>query len=157
MGVHLAPPEGQDWLLLTAETLPAAEALAWAVQPRCGGVVCFCGTVRDHAEGRPGVERLEYEAYEEGVQSALAALAEEARRRWPVLGRLAVLHRRGSLAVGELAVVVVAAAPHREEAFAAARWCIDAVKEGAPIWKFETWSEGSAWSECAQPLGPTGG
>jgi molybdopterin synthase catalytic subunit len=58
--------------------------------------------------------------------------------------------------VGEAAVVVVAAAPHREEAFAAARWCIDAVKERAPIWKFETWSEGADWSECAHQLGPAG-
>lgn len=149
-----APPQTPDWLHLGNEELPVAEALAWAQDPGCGGTVLFSGTVRDHAEGRPGVVRLEYEAYEEGVLRAFGALAGEARRRWRDLGKIAILHRSGALRVGEAAVVVVASAPHRAEAFAAARFLIDELKASAPIWKHETWAEGSGWSECAEPLVP---
>jgi molybdopterin synthase catalytic subunit len=112
--------------------------------------VLFSGTARDHAEGRPGVERLEYEAYESQVVPRLGAVAEEARARWPDLGRIALLHRTGVLEVGEAAVVVVVSAPHRAEAFAGARFCIDALKQSVPIWKRETWSGGESWGLEAQ-------
>lgn len=155
--MSLRPPDAPDWVLISAEPLPVAEALAWAPLAGCGGTVLFAGTVRDHAEGRPGVERLEYEAYEQGAVRVLGELAVTARRRWPMLGRVALLHRVGALSVGEVAVVVVVSAPHRNEAFEAARWCIDTLKETAPIWKLETWSEGSDWSACEHPARPTVG
>ena len=60
--------------------------------------------------------------------------------------------RTGELAVGECSVVVVAAAPHRAEAFDAARWCIDTLKETAPIWKHETWEGGGGWGTGARPV-----
>jgi molybdopterin synthase catalytic subunit len=112
----------------------------------------FSGTARDHAPGRPGVERLEYEAYEEQVEPRLRAIAAEVRARWPVVGRIAMLHRTGVVPVGESAVVVAVSAPHREEAFAAARFCIDAVKASVPIWKRETWDGGEAWGTDASEL-----
>ena len=115
-------------------------------------MVSFAGTVRDHAEGRPGVSLLEYEAYEGEVEPRLVALAAEARRQWPVLGRLVMLHRTGSLTVEETAVLVVASAPHREEAFEAARWCIDTLKATVPIWKRETWQGGVDWGTCASAI-----
>lgn len=133
--------------------LPLAETLAWVVEPSCGGVVSFFGTVRDHAEGRFGVTSLEYEAYEQGALSAMAALATEARRRWPDLGRIALHHRVGRLEPCELAVLVCVAAPHRDAAFEAARWCIDTLKATVPIWKYETWDGGAEWSACATALG----
>ena len=148
----LVPPEGDTWLGLSAAPLPVAEATSWAVRPDCGGLVLFSGTARDHADGRPGVEKLEYEAYESQVVPRLQAVADEARARWPVLGRLALLHRVGVLEVGDSAVVVVATAPHREEAFAVARFCIDTLKRSVPIWKRETWSEGSSWGLEAQHI-----
>lgn len=135
---------------LSEAPLPVAEAVTWATRPDCGGLVLFSGTARDHAEGRPGVERLEYEAYETQVVPKLAAVADEARARWPAVGRIALLHRTGVLAVGEAAVVVVVSAPHRAEAFAAARFCIDTLKQSVPIWKRETWSEGESWGLEAQ-------
>ena len=141
-----------DWVGLTDEDLPIADALGWAVLPRCGAIVLFMGTVRDHAEGRPGVSRLEYEAFEEEVTPRLAAIAAEARRRWPDLGRLAILHRVGGLAMTEASVVIVASAPHRAEAFDAARFAIDTVKTTVPIWKRETWEGGEDWSACAHPV-----
>jgi molybdopterin synthase catalytic subunit len=114
--------------------------------------VLFTGTVRDHAEGRPGVTALEYEAYEEEVHPRLAAIVAEGRRQWPTLGRLGVLHRVGSLDVGETSVLVVASAPHRAEAFEAARFCIDTLKATVPIWKRETWEGGSDWALCSHPV-----
>ncbi|HEY3942058.1 MAG TPA: molybdenum cofactor biosynthesis protein MoaE [Acidimicrobiales bacterium] len=146
------PPEERDWIAVTDQVLPVAEALLWTTLPGCGGVVTFCGTVRDHSEGRPGVTSLEYEAHPEHVVPRLADVASAARRQWPMLGRLALLHRVGRLEVGEISVVVVASTPHRAEAFEAARFCIDTLKHTAPIWKRETWLEGAGWSACSYEI-----
>lgn len=153
----LPPPSGHTWVVLTDQVLPVGDVVEWAIRPDCGAVVLFTGTVRDHDEDRPGVFRLEYEAYTEQVEPRLAAVAEEARRRWPTSGRLALLHRIGLLHLGEVSVVVVAAAPHREEAFSAARFCIDTLKSTVPIWKRETWGGGQGWSAQAQAVEPVPG
>ncbi len=143
-------PGGPDDLIwLGGEPIETSDAMSWATLPRCGAVVTFCGTVRDCSEGRPGVTGLEYEAYEEYAGPRMLEVASSARRRWPALGRIALLHRVGSLVVGEVAVVVVVSAPHRGDAFAAASFCIDTLKATVPIWKFERWRDGAAWvSAC---------
>ena len=147
------PPQvGEEWLGLSGEPLPVAPAGEWVVRADCGAVVVFSGTARDHAPGRPGVEVLEYEAYDEQVEPRLRAIADEARARWPVLGRIAMIHRTGVVPVGESAVVVAVSAPHRDAAFSAARFCIDAIKASAPIWKHERWSGGEDWGSDAQDL-----
>jgi molybdopterin synthase catalytic subunit len=143
---------GDDWVGVLEGPLPVEEALRWSVRPDCGAQVLFTGTVRDHAEGRSGVTQVEYEAYVEQVEPRLRRLLAEARERWPALGRLVALHRTGELAVGECSVLVVASAPHRAEAFDAARWCIDTIKETMPIWKRETWDTGSGWGTDARPV-----
>lgn len=148
LGVVQAP-EGDSWVALSADPLPAGAVHDWAIRPDCGAVVLFTGTVRDHAEGRPGVSMLEYEAYAEQVEPKLHEIIAAARGRWPALGRVALLHRVGSLDLGELAVVVVASAAHRGEAFDAARWCIDTLKATVPIWKKERWSGGDDWGLAA--------
>lgn len=147
-------PTADEWLAIVDDDLPVANASAWAVQPNCGAVVTFTGVVRDHAEGRHGVEQLDYEAYESAAGQRLQAIADELRRRWPTVGRVAMLHRVGRLAVSDPAVVVVVSAPHRGEAFDAARFAIDTLKESAPIWKHETWSEGSDWGTAATAIAP---
>ena len=63
----------------------------------------------------------------------------------PVLGRVALHHRTGTLVPGEPSVVVAVSTPHRAEAFEAARWCIDRLKASVPIWKRETWEGGEGW------------
>ena len=126
--------------------------MAWANQPDCGAVVVFCGNARDHSDGRPGVDMLEYEAYEEHVVPRLADVVAEARRRWPSVVRIALLHRIGKLEVGDSAVVVVASAPHRDEAFEAARFGIDTLKASVPIWKRERWQGGESWGLEAQHI-----
>ena len=78
-----ATPDGDDWFGLTESELPILAAYEWAVRPDCGAVVLFSGTVRDHAEGRDGVEHLTYEAYEEQVVARFAEIGAELRRRWP--------------------------------------------------------------------------
>ena len=137
-------------------SLPTVTVADWAVLPSCGAVVVFSGTARDHSPGRDGVERLEYEAYREQAEPRMRAVAEEARARWPDVGRLALLHRTGPLEVGETAVVVGVSAPHRDEAFAAARFCIDTLKATVPIWKREVWEGGEAWGSDAEPITDVG-
>lgn len=148
----LAPPDADTWLGLSDAALPVGAAVDWAVLPSCGAVVLFSGTARDHAPGRHGVERLEYEAYEEHVIPRLQAIADEMRQRWPALGRIALLHREGVVAVGESSVVVVASSPHRPAAFEAARFGIDTLKATVPIWKRETWSDGESWGLESQHI-----
>lgn len=147
------PPHDSDtWVGLGPEPLPVGTATDWVVLPRCGAVVVFSGTARDHAEGRPGVSLLEYEAYTEHVVPRLEAVADEARSRWTDLGRIVLLHRVGPVPVGESAVVVAASSPHREAAFAAARFGIDTLKATVPIWKKEHWDGGESWGLEAQHL-----
>jgi molybdopterin synthase catalytic subunit len=143
---------GLDWVALTGEPLPVERATTWAATPGSGAVVTFCGVVRDHSEGRVGVHTITYEAYEEVALRRLAEVAAETRRRFPTVERLALLHRVGDLALSEPSVVVVASTPHRAEAFDAARFAIDTLKETVPIWKREHWAGGSDWARGAQPV-----
>lgn len=138
----LSPADTAEWIGLTTDPLPLDRVGEWAVLPECGAVVVFAGTVRDFADGRPGVTSLEYEAYVEQVEPRLAALADDARTRWPMIGRIALLHRIGRLELGDTAVLVAVSTPHRPEAFDAVRWCIDTLKADVPIWKKETWADG---------------
>jgi molybdopterin synthase catalytic subunit len=149
--VH-APHDGDEWLGLTDLPLPIGEAYEWVVRPDCGAVVLFSGTVRDHAEGRDGVEHLTYEAYDEQVVPRLRSIADEVRARYPSVGRIVLLHRTGRIELGESSVVVLAGAPHRPEAFEAARFAIDALKASVPIWKHEVWSGGAAWGTGSTDL-----
>lgn len=152
----VAPTQGDDWVALTPAPLPTDLASAWVVLPSCGATVVFTGTARDHAPGRPGVHRLEYEAYEEHAVARLEAVLAELRRRWPEVGRAALLHRTGEVALGEAAVVVAVSAPHRGEAFEAARFAIDELKRTVPIWKREAWADGESWGLEAQHLTEVG-
>lgn len=147
------PPTGaDDWVGLSSDELPLGVATDWAHRPDCGAVVVFSGVARDHSGDRFEVDVLEYEAYESQVGPRLQLLADEARRRWPAIGRLVMLHRIGRLEIGQSAVVVVASSPHRPDAFAAARFCIDALKATIPIWKRERWRDGDAWGLEAQHI-----
>jgi molybdopterin synthase catalytic subunit len=108
-----------------------------------GAVDVFVGVVRDQNEGR-AVSRLEYEAYESMTVKEMCRVGDEIARAWPGV-RLAAVHRTGSLAVGDLAVVCAASAPHRDEAFRACRALIDEIKARAPVWKREWGPDGPYW------------
>lgn len=147
-----APAEGPSWVALSPDALPVDQASRWVVTPSCGATVTFTGTARDHAPGRPSVERLEYEAYEEHAVRCLDVVVAEVRRRWPAVERVALLHRTGVVELGETAVVVAVSAPHRAEAFGAARFAIDELKRTVPIWKREAWDGGESWGLEPQHL-----
>lgn len=102
----------------------------------------FSGTVRDHSNAGD-VTALEYEAWEERATARLNAVAKEITDRWPVC-RVAILHRTGYLKVGETSVIVCCSAPHRAEAFEAARHGIERIKRDVPIWKKERLTTGTA-------------
>ena len=122
-----------------------------------GAVVSFVGQVRDHHAGRP-VTSLCYSAYEPMAEKCCAEILAAAEARWPV--SVAMSHRLGELAIGDSAVVIVVAAGHRDEAFAACRWVIEEVKARLPIWKRERYADGSeAWVDPTTATGvlPTRG
>ena len=148
----LAPGAGPTWIALTDEPLPVSTATSWAATASSGAVVTFCGVVRDHSDGRDGVQGLTYEAYEDAATARLTDVAAETRRRWPAVERVALLHRVGDLALSEPSVVVCVSTPHRAEAFDAARFAIDTLKETVPIWKREHWAGGSDWATGAHPI-----
>jgi molybdopterin synthase catalytic subunit len=141
-----------DRIELTQDPIVLDALLAWATTPGSGAVVSFSGVVRDHAEGRAGVHSMTYEAYEEPATRALRDVAAAARRQWPAVERIALVHRVGELALSETSVAVVVTSPHRAEAFDAARFCIDTLKETVPIWKQEHWSGGSDWALDEHPI-----
>jgi len=143
--VALLPPVagGAGACTLSGSRLDVAAVVTRVTGPGVGGVVTFIGTVRDHARGR-SIDHLEYEAYPEMAEREMERIADEAAARFPG-ARVAMAHRTGHLAVGEIAVVIAAAAPHRAEAFAACRFAIDTLKERVPIWKKEIASDGAYW------------
>ena len=125
--------------------------------PEDGAVVTFLGRTRvtpgtpapgqeaeaaSHAGAR--VEGLEYEAFEPMALAVLGQIADEIETRFAV-ARLAIVHRTGAVPPGEASILVVAAAPHRDAAFAAARYAIDETKARAPIWKAERFADGRVW------------
>jgi molybdopterin synthase catalytic subunit len=130
---------------LSEQPLDVAQVVARVAGADAGGVVTFVGTVRDASRGR-SIRHLEYEAYPEMAEREMEKIADEAAAQWPG-ARVAMAHRTGRLAIGELAVVIAAAAPHRAEAFAAARFAIDTLKERVPIWKKEVAVDGEYWVE----------
>ena len=103
------------------------------------------GTVRNGPDEQ-GVTAIEYSAYEEMVEAELGRLLADARGRWPE-ARIAVRHRLGTIPVGEASIAIVAAAPHRAQAFEACRYMIEEVKRRVPVWKKEVWEGGEEWIE----------
>jgi len=150
--VTLTPPTSDDWIALTDQSLDVGIATDWVALPGCGAVVVFSGLVRDHADGSSGVTHIDYEACAEQVIPRLTAVADEARRRWPDLGRVALWHREGRVLLSESSVVVAVSSPHRGAAFDACEFAIDTLKESVPIWKKEFFDGGSQWARSAQHI-----
>jgi molybdopterin synthase catalytic subunit len=129
---------------ISDQPLDTGAVVARVLGPDVGGVVTFVGTVRDESRGH-SIRHLEYEAYPEMAERELEKICDEAAQQWGA--RVAVAHRVGHLPIGEIAVVVAAAAKHRAEAFAACRYTIDTLKVRVPIWKKEFAESGEYWVE----------
>jgi len=109
--------------------------------PHSGAVALFLGTVRD-LTGDEVTVFLDYEAYGPMAEKKLAEIEADVRRRWKV-GNVAMIHRLGRLAVGDVSVAVAVSTPHRAEAFEACRFAVDTLKELVPIWKKENAPDGT--------------
>lgn len=129
------------------DRVDSAAALEFVSDPAFGGLNLFVGRVRDHNQGR-AVTGISYDVFD---QLALVGFEEIAQRVHDEFGpriRVYVAHAKGRLAIGDVAVVVAAGTPHRDEAFRACRQVIEAVKHASPIWKQEHYVDGSSeWSE----------
>jgi molybdopterin synthase catalytic subunit len=133
-------------LHLTKSRIDPGDVISAVKDEGAGGVVLFLGTVRNKNEGH-SVERLEYQAYREMAERRIREIESEVRDRWPVR-KVRIIHREGSLPVGEISVAVAVSADHREEAFEACRYAIGAVKKTLPIWKREKLAGGKElWVE----------
>ena len=129
---------------ISRKPIDPTKALESVMDEDAGGIVLFVGTIRNQTRGKE-VKGLEYEVYRPMAELQIARLEEEIRKRWPVKS-IRLIHREGRLKVGEVSVVVAVSAMHREEAFEAARYAIDRIKESFPIWKREKFRGGRyAW------------
>ena len=134
--LSLMPPlQGgtDDELLITDQPIPPAEAAIGDVAADVGGIVVFWGVVRDTEDGK-SIRALEYTAYHQMADHQFREILAAARKKWP-LKRVRVVHRLGKIPVGEPSLLVRVEAAHRGEAFAAAQFIIDELKEKVPIWK----------------------
>ncbi len=128
---------------VTRQPVDPDAVTATVLGPANGGVVTFLGTTRDHTGGRRVVS-LEYEAYEDMAHRELERIAREAAERFGVRA-VSIVHRFGHLNIGEISLVVAVGSSHRREAFAAAQYAVDRIKETVPIWKKEVFEDGEVW------------
>lgn len=126
---------------LQAEPIDLMDLLAETADPAAGALVVFSGTVRN-THGGKSVERLDYSSHPPLVEKVLGELEQEIIEKFDVL-QCRIVHREGTLEIGEDSVLVVVRAGHRPEAFDAARYAIDTLKKRTPIWKREFYSDGS--------------
>ena len=134
-------------IAIVDEPIDVAGLFARVADHRAGAVTSFVGTVRctSGAVDRDGaVELLEYEAYEPMAIAECARILDEVQARFKIC-KVAVEHRIGRLSLGEIAVAIVVATPHRATAFEACRFIIEELKQRVPIWKKEVFADGAAW------------
>jgi molybdopterin synthase catalytic subunit len=132
---------------ITTHPLDVPAILSSADVTGMGAITSFVGLVRDHNQGRR-VLYLEYDAYEPLALRGLDRIRDEAIERWPAV-RMVIHHRIGRMEIGEASVAIVAASPHRADAFSACRYAIERIKQIVPIWKHEYFEGGDVWIEGA--------
>ncbi|MEZ4742524.1 MAG: molybdenum cofactor biosynthesis protein MoaE [Bdellovibrionota bacterium] len=121
----------------------------FCVPAACGGYVAFEGIIRNDNHGKE-VIHLEYEVYRELALKELARLTSLAQKEFK-LSRVHGVHRFGRLEIGDTAVMIQVAAPHRTECFLGCKFLIDQLKASVPIWKHEFYADGSkAWTRCSE-------
>lgn len=139
---------------LTQKTIHIQELIDYVGDPKAGAIATFIGTTRNHNAGRKVIS-LEYEAYTNMAEKELSRLGEEAERRWNI-ERIAIVHRVGSVQIGEASVIIAVSSAHRQNAFEACRFAIEELKKCVPIWKKEYFEGGEVWigSQNSQPYQP---
>ena len=138
--------EAKVFVSVSSEPIDLPSLFAFVSSPQAGAIVTFVGTVREFSQGKK-VTALTYEAYEPMAKKELMRIAEEMLSRWQ-LCKVAIVHRTGTLSVGKISVAIFISAPHRSDAFEAARYAIERIKEIVPIWKREHFEDGTRdWVE----------
>lgn len=130
-------------ITLTSDPIDVSLAMKDLQSEQAGAIDLFLGVVRDNTQKRP-VDRLEYEAYDRMAISEMQKIADNAHKKWPIL-RYTIIHRKGTLQIGEIAVLIGVATAHRSDAFDACRYIIDTIKQTVPIWKKEVFTDGEEW------------
>lgn len=128
---------------ITDLPLNPTEIIAASYSDKAGAVNVFIGTVRSSTKNKK-VKRLEFETYSSMAISELNKIKDQVLERWPIKN-IAIHHRIGTLTIGEIAVVIAVASPHRKESFEACQYAIDTLKETVPIWKKEIFEDGEEW------------
>ncbi len=128
---------------LTDKPIDLNELVTYVGDPGAGAVSTFIGTTRDNNEGR-SILSLDYEAYPGMAEQEMARLGEEVAEKWDIT-RVAMVHRIGTVPIGEASVIIAVSAPHRDDAFKACRYAIDELKKRVPIWKKEIYRGGEIW------------
>ncbi len=141
--VALIPPVSGGSFRVVEGPIDIDAVLAEVADDQAGAIATFQGTVRAQSRGRD-VIALEYEAYSEMAEKVIAEIAGEVKERYD-LCEVAVTHRLGRVEIGETSVVVAVSAPHRQDALAACKDVIDALKERVPLWKKELYAGGEEW------------
>jgi molybdopterin synthase catalytic subunit len=139
----LPPVSGGGRTALSDGPIDVAALEASLADAGMGALVTFVGRARRTADDGRLVIELEYEAYPELAAATLDEIAAEAEGRWPVA--VGVVHRTGTVPIGEAAVAIVTGSAHRAEAYEANRFVIEAIKQRLPIWKRERFDDGSEW------------
>jgi molybdopterin synthase catalytic subunit len=141
--VALIPPVSGGAFLLSDEPLSLDRVVTEVRDERAGAIATFTGTTRISSRGRI-VEHLDYEAYEGMAEAVMAEIAEALHARY-ALCAIAIHHRVGRVGIGDTSVVIAVSAPHRQDALAACKDAIDALKERVPLWKKEVYEGGEEW------------
>lgn len=129
---------------LTGEPIDVGAVISGVLRPDCGAVCTFLGTTRTDESGGARVEYLEYEAYRPMADRKLEEIEAELREKWD-LGAVEIVHRTGRVDPAQPSVLIAVSAPRRGPAFEASRHAIERIKEIAPIFKREIWSDGYVW------------
>jgi molybdopterin synthase catalytic subunit len=131
---------------ISAQPIDIQACIDVAQSERAGAIDVFVGTVRNHNNSKE-VVRLEFEAYDAMAVKKMEELAQQAKNRWEI-EKIVMVHRKGVLEIGDVAVVIAVSTPHRAASFEACQWLIDTLKQVVPIWKKEIYENGEEWLEA---------
>jgi molybdopterin synthase catalytic subunit len=128
---------------ISSQTIVISDVIDAATSDNAGAIDVFIGTVRNNSLAK-NVVKLEYETYDAMAIKKMNELVLEAKTMWPI-EKVAIVHRKGVLQIGDIAVAIAVSTPHRAESFAACQWIIDNLKKVVPIWKKEFYEDGAIW------------
>ncbi len=130
-------------IAITEEAINTQDVINAVQADGAGAINVFIGTVRNQTQAKP-VLQLDFEAYDSMAVKKMQEIANQAAARWPIQ-KVAIVHRKGSLQIGDAAVVIAVSTPHRKASFEACEFIIDTLKEVVPIWKKEKFEDGDVW------------